>query len=205
MHKTSLILSVGVILSLGVGIANFVKPDTVPTLVMDSANTSDALDVQSLQQQLAIQQQSLQALELSQRMLIQQIGKLSAESETLARQDIDIADQLSASPESQTRPPASYDTTAVTRFDNAVLNPQLTYETEAAIQRVLQEGDIRHSEIESVECRDTNCRVSVNHDENTTSDEFIAELMMTSTFAKQFNVEIGTTADGREQSIIYLQ
>lgn len=203
MQQTTLVLSVGLILSLGIGIANLVKPDTAPTPVIDSANNSDVLNVQSLQQELAVQQQSLQELESSQRMLIQQLGVLTAELETVARQDTDV--QASASPAPQEPPPASQDTTPETSFYSAALNPDLAYETESAIQQALLEGDIQHSEIEAVECRETTCRVSVNHDENTTSDEFIARLMMTSALALQFNVETGVTADGREQSIIYLQ
>lgn len=204
MRKTPLILTVSVILSLGIVIATLVKPDTVSTPVMDSADNSDLSNVvQSLRNELAIQQQSLEELESSQRILKQQIGKLSAELETVAWQY--NADQVSASPASEDPPPASHTTTPDTSFYGAVVNPELTYEAESSILQALQEGDIRHSEIEAVECRDTTCRVSVNHDANTTSDEFIAGLMMTSPFARQFDVETAITADGRQQSIIYLQ
>ena len=209
MQETPLILTVGVLLSLGIGIANLVKPDAASTPVMDSPNNSDILKsdilhvVQLLQQELAIQRQSLEELESSQRMLTQQIDSLSAERETVARHD--NADQASTYPASQFHPPVSHDTAPDTSFYSAVVNPELTFEAESSIQQALQEGDIRYSEIETVECRDTTCRVSVNHDANTTSDEFIARLMMTSPFARQFKVETGITADGRQQSIIYLQ
>ncbi len=90
-------------------------------------------------------------------------------------------------------------------FWRGTIDPERTSDFQASIERAMSEQNITNTKLASLECREDHCRAAFVHENGANGDEFILKVIAPQAIGKPFIVETGTTSNGQEESVIYLQ